>query len=349
SEAAYNKLVDQLLSSKHYGEKMAIQWLDVARYADTHGYQDDGIRTMWPWRDWVIHAFNSNYPYDRFLTWQIAGDQIPNPTKESILATGFNRNHKITQEGGVIDEEYRIEYVTDRTNTFGKAFLAMTFECAKCHDHKYDPIAQKDYFRTFAFFNQLPEKGIQGDIYSGFPADPPRITITTEEVKSMLTFINKKDSLPVKVMVMKDTILRPTHVLKRGAYDQPGEVVSFGLPSAILPFDTTKFPPNRLGLAQWLLHKDNPLTARVFVNRMWQEIFGRGLVKTTGDFGMQGELPTHPALLDWLATDFVANGWDVKRLVRQLVTSATYRQSPVVSSRQLEKDPENIWLSRFPR
>ena len=144
SEDAYEKVVDELLSSKHYGEKMAIHWLDVARYADSHGYQDDGLRTMWPWRDWVIHAFNENYPYDKFVKYQLAGDLIDEKTKESILATGFNRNHKITQEGGVIDEEYRIEYVTDRTNTFGKAFLGLTYECAKCHDHKYDPIYKQD-------------------------------------------------------------------------------------------------------------------------------------------------------------------------------------------------------------
>lgn len=346
---AYDQVIERLLSSNHYGEKMAAQWLDVARYADTHGYQDDGIRTMWPWRDWVIHAFNSNYSYDKFLTWQLAGDLIPQPTKESILATGFNRNHKITQEGGVIDEEYRIEYVTDRTNTFGKAFLAITFECAKCHDHKYDPISQKDYFRTFAFFNQLAEKGLQGDIYSGFPADPPRITITTDDVRSILTFINKKDSLPVQVMVMKDSVKRPTHVLTRGDYDKPAERVSAGLPKEIFPFDTITYPGNRLGLAQWLLHPDHPLTSRVFVNRIWQEFFGKGLVKTSGDFGMQGELPSHPELLDWLAKDFMENGWDIKRLVRQIVSSATYRQSAVVSAGKLEKDPENIYLSRAPR
>jgi hypothetical protein len=162
SAEAYEKIVDELLASKHYGERMAIPWLDAARYADSHGYQDDGLRTMWPWRDWVIHAFNENYPFDKFALWQIAGDLLPNPTKEMLLATGFNRNHKITQEGGVIDEEYRIEYVTDRTNTFGKTFLALTFECAKCHDHKYDPISQKEYYSTFAFFNQVPEKGLLG-------------------------------------------------------------------------------------------------------------------------------------------------------------------------------------------
>ena len=191
SPNAYEKIVDELLKNKHYGEKMAISWLDVARYADSHGYQDDGLRTMWPWRDWVIHAFNSNYPYSKFLTWQLAGDLLPNPSKEMLLATGFNRNHKITQEGGVIDEEYRIEYVTDRTNTFGKSFLALTFECAHCHDHKYDPISQKDYYRTFAFFNQVPEKGLFGTIDASF-ADPPNMKITTEDVNSILKFINKK-------------------------------------------------------------------------------------------------------------------------------------------------------------
>src|SRR3990170_2250005 len=146
SDNAYEELVDDLLAQPQYGERMATYWMDVARYADSHGYQDDGLRTMWPWRDWVIHAFNQNYPYDQFLTWQLAGDLLPNPTKEQLLATGFNRNHKITQEGGVIDEEYRVEYVTDRTNTFGRAIIGVSMECAKCHDHKYDPISQKDYY-----------------------------------------------------------------------------------------------------------------------------------------------------------------------------------------------------------
>lgn len=350
SEDAYEKIVDELLAQPQYGEKMAVHWMDVARYADSHGYQDDGLRTMWPWRDWVIHAFNQNYAYDKFVTWQLAGDLLPNPTKEQLLATGFNRNHKITQEGGVIDEEYRIEYVTDRTNTFAKAFLALTFECAHCHDHKYDPISQKDYYRTFAFFNRVPEKGLLGDIQLASLADPPKIKITSEEVENILTFINKKDTTPVEVMVMKDTTWkRPTYVLVRGNYDAHGEVVDVGLPNAILPFDSSTFGNNRLALAKWLLHEKNPLTARVFVNRMWQELFGRGLVKTSGDFGMQGELPSHPELLDWLAVDFRENDWNIKRLMKQLVMSATYQQSSAVSKKQLEKDPDNILLSRAPR
>lgn len=347
---AYDKIVDELLKSPHYGEKMAIHWLDVARYADSHGYQDDGYRTMWPWRDWVIHAFNQNYPYDQFLTWQLAGDLMPNPTKEMMLATGFNRNHKITQEGGVIDEEYRIEYVTDRTNTFGKAFLALTLECAKCHDHKYDPISQKDYFSTFAFFNQVNEKGLVGDIQLASLADPPKIAITDEDVKGILSFVNKKEKDPVPVMVMKDSsVVRTTRVLVRGAYDVLGDTVDFQVPEAIYPYDTTRFPKNRLGLAQWLTDKDHPLTSRVFVNRIWQEFFGKGIVKTSGDFGMQGELPSHPELLDWLAVDFMEHGWDVKRLVKQIVMSSTYQQSGEVSEKKLAVDPENKYLARASR
>lgn len=350
SEQAYSKIVDELFEQRSYGEKMATYWMDVARYADSHGYQDDGLRTMWPWRDWVIHAFNENYPYDQFITWQLAGDLLPNPTQEQLLATGFNRNHKITQEGGVIDEEYRIEYVTDRTNTFGKAFLALTFECAKCHDHKYDPILQKDYYSAFAFFNQVPEKGLVGDITLASLADPPNMKITTEDISKILTFINKKDTAAVEVMVMKDLpTKRPTHLLKRGVYDAPGDRVSIGLPSSIMPFDSLKYGNNRLGMAKWLVDKRNPLTARVFVNRMWQEFFGRGLVKTSGDFGMQGEMPSHPELLDWLALDFMNHEWNVKRLIKQIVMSSTYRQSSEMTKNKLASDPDNILLSRGPR
>lgn len=350
NDKAYARLVRELLASPHYGEKMAIAWLDLARYADSHGYQDDGLRTMWPWRDWVIHAFNQNYSYKKFVSWQLAGDFLAPENKEAILATGFNRNHKITQEGGVIDEEYRIEYVTDRTNTFGKAFLGLTFECAKCHDHKYDPISQEEYFSTFAFFNQVAEKGYQGDISLASLADPPLIRIAPQEVRDKLRFINLKDTMPVSVMVMKDSLPgRPTHILRRGAYDQPDRQVSPALPAAIMRYDQTGIAKDRSGLTNWLFDEKNPLTARVFVNRVWESFFGRGLVKTSGDFGFQGELPSHPELLDWLAVDFMENGWDIKRLIRQIVTSATYRQSAKVLPEHLKKDPENIFLSRAPR
>ena len=347
---SYEKLLDKALESPQYGEKMAIFWMDVARYADSHGYQDDGLRTMWPWRDWVIHAFNSNYDYKKFVTWQLAGDLLPDKNKETILATGFNRNHKITQEGGVIDEEYRIEYVTDRTNTFGKGLLAMTFECAKCHDHKYDPISQKDYFSTFAFFNQIDEKGLVGDISLASLADPPYMTITKEDRDGILSFISKLDTGMVNVMIMKDSLgIRQTKLLDRGMYDRPSEVVSHGTPQAILKYDPQKFEPSRLGLTKWMFDPKNPLTSRVFVNFIWQEFFGKGIVKTSGDFGLQGDLPSHPELLDWLAYDFMSHGWDIKRLIKQIAMSSTYKQSSNVAKEHINKDPENVFLARGPR
>jgi len=347
---AYEKVVDQLLASPTYGERMALYWMDIARYADSHGYQDDNYRSQWPWRDWVIHAFNKNYSYKQFVTWQLAGDLLPDSSKEKLLATGFNRNHKITEEGGVIDEEYRIEYVTDRTNTFSKALLGVTMECAHCHDHKFDPFTQKEYYQLFSFFNNVKEVGLESVV--GGPetyAKKPFMQITNADVKSVLDFVNKPDTnkLIVSIMGDRDTV-RKTYLLKRGAYDAHGDEVQIGTPASILPFDSTR-PHNRLGLSEWLFDKRNPLTARVFVNQMWQEFFGRGIVKTAGDFGMQGELPSHPALLDWLAVDFMEHGWDIKRLVKQIVMSATYRQSAIISKEKLKADPENALLSHAPR
>jgi len=350
TSSAYEKVVDQLMKSPAYGEKMALHWLDVARYADSHGFQDDGYRSQWPWRDWVIHSFNTNLPYDKFITYQLAGDLIPKATKEQILATGFNRNHKITEEGGVVDEEYRVSYVIDRTNTFSKALIGVTMECAQCHDHKYDPFSQKNYYQLYSFFNNVKEVGLESTI--GGPetyAKKPFIEISNDEINKILKFINKQDTnkLIVSVMGDRDT-LRKTFILDRGAYDVPGVEVSAGTPESILAFDP-KYPKNRLGLAKWLFDKRNPLTSRVFVNQLWQEIYGRGIVKTSGNFGMQGELPTHPELLDWLAVDFMNNGWNMKRLIKQMVMSATYRQSAVIPPDKLKADPENIFLSRSPR
>ncbi len=349
SDNAYNKVVDELLASKHYGEKMALHWLDIARYADSHGYQNDGFRTMWPWRDWIIHAFNENYSYEKLIIWQLAGDLLPGDNLEALLATGFNRNHKITQEGGAIDEEYRVEYVSDRTDTFGKAFLGLTMECAKCHDHKYDPISTEEYYSTSAFFDKIPEKGLAGGLGVIF-ADAPKIKITPQIKEEILTFINNRDTGSVEVMVMADSAqIRQTHILERGVYDAKGKVVDYATPKAVLPFDSTQYEKDRLGLSKWLLSESNPLTARVFVNRIWMEFFTQGIVKTVGDFGMQGDLPTHPELLDWLAVDFRENGWDIKRLVKQIVTSSTYMQSAVIQENKLKKDPENIYLSRMHR
>jgi len=347
---AYEKMLDQLLANTAYGEKMAVHWLDVARYSDSYGYQDDNIRTQWPWRDWLIHAFNNNLSYDKFVTWQIAGDMLPNATKEQVLATGFFRNHKYTEEGGVIPEEYRIEYNIDKTKTYGRGIIGVTIECAQCHDHKYDPFKQKDYYSLFAFFNNTKELGFEGDVSVSKPAKNPLLTISDSDRHALLSFINFKDTgkLTVSVMGELDT-LRKTYLLKRGVYDAPSYEVRPNALPAVMAYDTTQYPRNRLGLAAWTVNKNNPLTARVFVNQMWQEFFGRGIVKSTADFGAQGDLPSHPRLLDWLAVDFMDHGWDVKRLVKQILMSATYRQSAATNDDKLKKDPENVYLSHGPR
>ncbi|MDB2520719.1 PSD1 and planctomycete cytochrome C domain-containing protein [Flavobacteriaceae bacterium] len=347
SEDAFEKVVDHLLQSSSYGERMASIWMDIARYADTNGYQDDTQRFMWPWRDWVIHAYNKNLPYDEFVSWQLAGDLLPNATKEQILATGFNRNHMITQEGGVIEEEYRVEYVADRTATTAKSFMGLTMECARCHDHKYDELTQKDFFNLYSFFNRLEEKGRIG--YQEVAA--PKIKLNQELVNSELAFVRWPDSIPeLEVMVMEEVEdLRNTYILNRGAYDAPTEhKVDGGMPGNILNFDAD-FPKNRLGLAQWLFDPKNPLTARVAVNNLWQQFFGLGIVATPSDFGNQGALPTHPELLDWLAVTFMEEGWDTKKMTKRIVMSSTYQQSSKPTPLQLSIDPKNQYLSVFPR
>ena len=650
SEDAYEKAVDRLFASPHYGERMAMDWLDVARYADSHGYHADGYRMMWPWRDWVIKAFNENLPFDDFVRWQIAGDLMPNPTQEQVLATGFHRNNPINSESGIVPEEYRLENVFDRTNTTAKAFLGLTMECARCHDHKFDPISQKEYFQLAAFFNNVDELGMIGNDGNTAPTMP----LMDEEVKEIVDYIQEKidrqeqkleqyiqeamkspplnkieidpnfltqgltghypldlhqdkktpnladkqnqaafggeiewvpgyqgkamrfdseyeslslpgvghfertdafsigawvypeveeeysvllgnaggknnhwrgyelfldsinrvsvrlthglpdhclyvttlkripvndwthllftydgsskaegiqvyingkqapvqirydrlyksilpisnllkvqarpirvgrsyrgaldiglfqgaideirvydrllaglevagltgnrfwensnfeqwdqaekdlfstyalhhqdktyqqfseklDSLRKEVHAALDTVPeimvmremdppRKTYVLDRGMYDAPKEEVYPGTPGSLSAFPE-QLPPNRYGLAQWLVSPENPLTARVIVNRYWQLLFGRGIVKTPDDFGNQGALPSHPELLDWLALEFQSSGWDVKALLRLLVTSATYRQSSEAGKSLLEKDPQNELLARGP-
>ena len=654
---AYENLVDGFLASSGYGERMALEWLDLARYADSHGYQDDLERSQWPWRDWVIKAFNENMPYDQFITWQLAGDLFPEPTYEQKLATGFNRNHKITQEVGVVDEEYRVEYVLDRVNTFSTSFLGLTVGCAQCHDHKFDPILQKEFYSLFSFFNSVPEEGrveygvevaepaipipdstakkyadyIQGlvssqeqklesyerakwqkrdnakglaievskepgkiptglavyypldyienetvfditkssktaavingvvptsgkfsgglefngenhvnlgrikeldfqrpvtvslwfysiengargavltpegqeggrrpgfefavyddgirfvlnryteakksnqslqlatshilpgnewvhlvltydgsssakgvkiylngeaqalkisnDNLGGIPAIQKPILLgmnaykqqfrpnpqgllrarvdelmiydrklSATEVLSLGKFDPIKDLLeksdnndrnekrlfyhklhhgdasyqlmtswlseykyremrmenvvlnPTMVMEEMDTV-RPAYVLERGLYSARRERVFPGTPKHILPFPD-EFPENRMGLAKWLFHDKNPLTARVTVNRYWQMIFGRGIVTTPEDFGSQGDLPSHPELLDWLALEFRSSGWNVKNLIKTMVMSAAYRQSISVDPELSKRDPNNILLARGPQ
>tara|TARA_R110002074_G_scaffold119788_5_gene253116 strand:+ start:480 stop:2795 length:2316 start_codon:yes stop_codon:yes gene_type:complete len=351
SEEATEKIIDKLLDSPSFGERMAVLWMDISRYSDSYGYQDDNIRTQWPYRDWVIHAFNKNLPYDKFITWQLAGDLLPNPTKEQILATAFNRNHKYTEEGGVIPEEYRVEYILDKTNTYSKAIIGMTVECAQCHDHKYDPISQENYFEMYAFFNNTPEQGYEGDVSVSKPAKHPIMWVEKEDLKGILNFVNHQDTSKIMVSVMEDykDSLRRTFVLDRGVYDQPTTEVFPSTPKSILQFDESKYPKNRLGLAQWTFSEENPLTARVFVNLMWQEFFGAGIVRSAGDFGMQGKLPTHPELLDWLAVDFQESGWDVKHLVKKIVSAATYQQSATSDKKKMESDPDNFYLASYPR
>jgi len=238
-EDAFEKVIDQLLNSDAYAERMAIDWLDISRYSDTNGYQDDFERFNWPWRDWVIHAFKKNMSYKDFVTWQIAGDMLPDPTLEQIIATGFNRNHKITNEGGVIPEEYRVEYVSDRANTFATAFLGLTMECAKCHDHKYDPLSQKNYYELFSFFNNIPEEGF---VEQGAKHEPV-IVLTDEIIKEKLQFINKLDSMgSINYMVMEEMNKpRQAHILNRGAYDKPTTPVVPNTPESILPFTAFDF------------------------------------------------------------------------------------------------------------
>ncbi|GAA0527153.1 DUF1553 domain-containing protein [Chitinophaga japonensis] len=656
SPDAYEKQVDRLLRSPHYGEQMATDWLDIARFADSHGYTVDRLRDMSPYRDWVIQAFNRNLPYDTFVQWQLAGDLVPHPTKEMIIATAFNRNHPQNMEGGIIEEEFQAEYVVDRTNTFGEAFLAISTGCARCHDHKYDPVSQKNYYELFSFFNNVKEAGqiswddalptptlmlpgkekeqvlqflqkrvgeqeqqvaqakaaaatafknwvqagrykelagesvpqaglqahytldnaafrnsvrpaqagamkretgqagdapvfashnngkalvLNGDtwldlgttgifrrsepfsigIWVNIPKDlqegvifhkslaerlynfrgyhlylkdgrlevnmahtapsnaitriakapmprdrwiqltltydgssraaglqlyqdgaPLPLQTTMDQLtKDILFTIGQQPGLQVggwwrglgfkggqaddvlvynrvltpyeikiiagkarwadvagaapeqlppaarqvlqeyycaavdpgmgkalaaltqvrtiladstenvpELMVMQEMpVPRKTHILLRGNYDAPGPEVFPNTPAAILPFPE-KLPKNRYGLALWLTDKDNPLTARVEVNRLWQHFFGTGLVKTAADFGNQGEMPSHPELLDWLAIRFRESGWDVKQLCKQIVMSATYRQDSRAAKVVQEKDPENRLLSHGP-
>ncbi|HTS61641.1 MAG TPA: DUF1553 domain-containing protein [Candidatus Acidoferrales bacterium] len=572
SPDACEKLVDRLLASPRYAERMAIRWLEAARYSDTNGYSNDGPRDMWRWRDWVIDAFRSNMPFDRFTIEQIAGDLLPDASVSQKVATGFHRNHRTSAEGGIVDEEFRVDYVADRVETTSTVWLGTTVGCSRCHDHKYDPITQKEYYQLFAFFNNTPDRGF---VYN-FGNEPPfvraplpeqqaaleeadrRVTAARARLAALepaadrarsawnppadwnvreglvgaaphfdykdpftfaaritpaspkgailsigedywegkghflylidgklrlhITFrfsdlgmrVETQEALPIgktqhvavtydgamraagvhmyvdgremplkvlfdyciwpieskeplrigaggglrwdgkigevrlynralsprevaivampdaaaraqtreafldlappaeyaaarkelrsaeaarsrllaaipTVMVMEELPQRrDTFILKRGAYDAPGEKVEPATPAMLPPMESG-WPGNRLGLARWLVDRGNPLTARVTVNRLWQMLWGTGLVKTVEDFGSQGEWPLHPELLDWLAVEFMDSGWDVKHILKTMVSSATYRQSSRITPALLEKDPENRLLARGAR
>ena len=371
SPDAYERLVDRLLASPSYGERMAMDWLDGARYADTNGYQNDFARTMWPWRDWVIAAFNANQPFDRFTIEQIAGDLLPGATQSQRIATGFNRNNRTVTEAGSIEEEWRVENAVDRIETTATVFLGLTMGCARCHDHKYDPVSQSEFYRFFGYFNSVNEKGVYTETKGNVPPlivlprpeDTRRLGEFDLAISVARAYGTKKHAEALvkqkaeyektipSVMVMEEMPKpRPMYLLKRGQYDQPDRTRTLepGTPSC-LPSPPKGASRDRLGLARWLVSPENTLTARVEVNRIWQHHFGVGLVKTAENFGVQGELPSHPELLDWLATELIRTGWDVKAMHRLIVTSATYRQASRVSKDLVAHDPENRLLARGPR
>ena len=362
---AYEKAVDRLLHSTQYGEHMALGWMEASRYADTDGYQNDRLRYMWVWRDWLIKALNDNMPFDRFVTEQMAGDLLPDRNFYTQVATGYNRNHRINSEGGSIPDEWIVEYVADRVETMGTMFLGLTLTCSRCHDHKYDPVSQKDFYRLFAFFNNIAEAGLgpnngNSPPFIKVPKSWPNLS--EEESKFVVPVPPKikvvQTSVPRPQPGAPDTVMvlherskpRPTYLLNRGLYDQPdkSEKLQPATPP-VLGGWKKDWPKNRIGLSQWLLDPKHPLTSRVTINRLWQHYFGVGLVKTSENFGVQGELPSHPDLLDWLSTEFVRREWNLKAMHKLIVTSATYRQSSVASPRHLRIDPENRLLAHGPR
>lgn len=444
TDEAYRRAVDELLGSMDYAERQTLRWLDAARYADTDGYQNDAERTNWPWRDWVIQAFDNNMPFDQFTIEQLAGDMLPEATESQRLATAFNRNHRQNNEGGALAEEFLVENTIDRVETTSTVWLGLTMGCCRCHDHKYDPIAQREFFQFYAYFNNIGEKGIGKGIHSNpvlrtktplvqvAPAlyvalgvaeqkrnearrgldervkawaapyqeslaeDPeaalenvpqniakflarPFTEWNDNNWKAIRQHVEKTDELVqaaqkqvnaanrklrdaggelVNVMIMNERSGDPTpaYLLDRGQYDAPvmDDPLPRGVPKSLLNLSESQSPDamqptDRLALARWMVSDQNPLTARVIVNRIWQEHFGIGLVKTVDDFGLQGEAPSHPELLDYLATRFIDSGWDVKAMHRLMVTSATYRQSSRHRRGLTDTDPENRLLARGPR
>ena len=443
---AYERAVDALSNPPHYGEKWARHWLDLARYADSDGYEGDSERPWaWRWRHWVIQALNADMPFDEFTIQQLAGDLLPNPSTENLAATGFLRNSLANRECGVNTEQFRVEQVIDRTATAGAVWMGLTVGCAQCHDHKYDPISQREYYGLFAFFNSLvnldqpaPLPGEQGawmrewPVYeaareavltrhnmhavldewenamravAGQPFDNSRAqfawknlgnganglqevvlldknrrsrhlhdqvldyfvdrgaaglflkdrlqAIKFDEFKKAFREVQKKaPAMTLAQSVHENWIPRKTHILLRGDFRSPGVVVEHQTPAVLPPLPAGE-RPSRLTLARWLVSRDHPLTPRVTVNRAWQEFFGRGLVRTSEDFGRQGEAPSHPELLDWLAAEFMepksSRPWSMKALHRLIVTSATYRQSSKSRPELAERDPDNTLLARQAR
>lgn len=376
---AYEKAVDRLLASPHYGERWGRHWLDQARYADSNGYSIDGERVMWPYRDWVIHALNTDEPFDRFTMDQLAGDLLPNPTKAQLAATAFHRNTVINDEGGVDAGQVRVETTMDRASTTGAVWLGLTVACAQCHTHKYDPITHRDYYGFYAFFNTAQDSNnigptvdiARGELLPGFfkPEEPLEVKASSApdtgtgnnndggKPKTASRSKPQADPRAAALMIMREQPQpRDTFLLTRGDFTRPDTAAGALLP-AVLPavapaMDKGSGPDSRLtrlDLAKWLTDPRNPLTPRVTVNRVWMRYFGRGLVETEEDFGAQGSPPTHPELLDWLARRFIRDGWSMKKLHRLIVTSAAYRQESEGRQDLREKDPRNLLLGRQER
>jgi hypothetical protein len=377
----YDSFVDQLLADPGYGEHQARLWLDLARYADSTGYAEDNPRTIWPWRDWLVNALNANMPFDQFTIEMLAGDLLPSPTRDQKIATGFHRNTLTNSEGGTDDEEYRSIAIADRVNTTYAVWMGTTMACAQCHNHKYDPITQEDYFRSYAILNNTADAdrddeapvvalGSDGEIARRRLLESERKAI--DQVVKALEPFRRPDPLknaapPARLAAIKaelDTLpttpvmeelptdrRRTTHIQYRGNFLDRGPVVTAGMPAAFTASNSarTTTGPDRLALARWLVSRDNPLTARVMVNRLWEKLFGIGLVATSEEFGSQGDPPSHPELLDWLAVEFIESGWNVKHMIRLIVTSATWRQASAVSPELAARDPDNRLLAHGPR
>ena len=409
SETSYEKLVDQFLESPLYGEKWAAKWLDLARYADTKGYEKDRHREIWRYRDWVIKAINEDMPFDEFTIKQFAGDMLPNATLDDILATAFHRNTMTNEEGGTDDEEFRTEAVKDRIDTTGMVWLGLSFACAKCHTHKYDPVSIEEYYSLYAFMNQTEDndrehpmhhmptaeervkfdevnkklqelhrqknelfarediqksfkewqaqqkeaneedkKKKKGKEKSYFDVHPELIPIAKKIHETEKELNNYRGSQTPIMKEKPQDKLRPNYVHDRGFFLNKGKEVQPGTPAFLHPMDKD-LPRNRLGMAKWLVSKESPLTARVAVNRVWAQIFGRGIVETEEDFGNQGTMPSNPDLIDYLAVKFMEDGWSQKKLIKTIVLSSTYKQSSEVSVEMAREDRFNLWLARGPR
>lgn len=368
---AYERLVQDLLDSPAYGERMALYWLDLVRFADTGGYHSDNHRDVTPYRDWVIEAFNRNVPYDRFTIEQLAGDLLPDAQWPQKIASGYNRLLQTTEEGGAQAKEYAAKYFADRVRNVSTVWLGLTLGCTECHNHPYDPFTTKEFYQFGAFFADLQERpvGRQAQTPILGPQEQAKIKSVEEQVGRMQQSIKKADAAEAKKLQeevktlqkqkeaieksVPQTLIsmagapRTIRILPRGNWlDETGEVVGPGTPASLPALKAAGERPTRLDLARWMVAPENPMTARVFANRMWMLLFGQGLSRSLDDLGSQGAWPTHPELLDWLALEFRESGWDVKALVRRIVTSNAYRQSSVAPAALRQRDPYNQLIAR---